>query len=953
MDAISSACLNMHLEYDSLISKLLEWSSTNFRRGSTRIYVTVRLLRKWRKSGIDTDSSIVSFLQHKAESSVLEKGNIYHVISELVRSQSFAVGKYLQWLVARGAVTNDKPMHPNVELLVHLPSRRLPSHVWNLRNTLLTRAGFSINTERQQTLSIKSNIYCQLSDVITKPVPGDSVEVSPPINLSSLGWTIKSEIGQWIREHVMLHRKRYLRTVSNHGITGRAVEISALTPAQFFKIRDIIENLGDLSLLADILKQASSSDDITVLISVADTLNCHTEPFKAIGASTDLFKSILAGYSNANKADLSIIDLISSLLEVGIKLPHEQSAMIMLRRDLSRFDKSSSAAASSPASEHTVDSINLAKSGFIETLHQLLNSGTTLDEANINLLNSSSRPCLLAFLPPLVGVGCVTLHSFFAFVNGLLDSDVHRQSIPNITGLRLDMVNILCKEKFHEHDPFDFVSYRFKIAREDYITQHSYNALGLINETFAEITGCSTTDIYQVVEKWTPSILPLLCDIIVQNLNTFGPEGAGRIVEEFPNCVNAIHQALDILLGSRSQAGEQKTQSIVELIDDFSLSYCLTKLRLLLETESNGDTTRSSIVNLLFKTAESDVRAGERRWLEVLNVLPINAAQLIRQRAECELLGLPFLSTHSPDSSNEETALIFLRIVEELSYSIPNNFVPSSMGNDLGDKMQSLLQRTVELGNIKKDPDILTPELNSIVLSGESSIGVWFFILLRLVALHRSLLPTNQSSKAELNHQIRLLIRIICISRSWLFASRSSESFNSSFSHFTHDSHLLLSLPSSWPSLQLQALDVCSTLADTLPDEARNECARFLREKYSAFLHPDNDPRLLYLLGPFAEPQPVAANVGSGMPANTPVTSLLPHLQPISPQNPSIPTSAAALVEDPDSFTNNLHFQQNGRTIGPYPPKPWEMLGEAAPMVGVNDTPVNLTYFGTRQVKLP
>ena len=30
--------------------------------------------------------------------------NVYHVISELIRSRSFSVGRYLQWLMARGVV---------------------------------------------------------------------------------------------------------------------------------------------------------------------------------------------------------------------------------------------------------------------------------------------------------------------------------------------------------------------------------------------------------------------------------------------------------------------------------------------------------------------------------------------------------------------------------------------------------------------------------------------------------------------------------------------------------------------------------------------------------------------------------------------------------------------------------------------------------------------------------
>ncbi|KMU84458.1 hypothetical protein CIHG_02243 [Coccidioides immitis H538.4] len=987
MEILSSGCLNLHFDHGSLIMKILEWVSTSFRRGSARVYVAVRLLRKWRRAGMDTDNCIVNFLQQKADTPGFSPANIYHLVCELVRSQSFAVGKYLQWLMARGAVRNDAPMHPTVQLLAHLPRRKLPSHVWNLRNTLLTKAGFLLSSENQQILNTKRYIHHRLPEVITKPIAGDNEGLFTPSDLSNLNWTIKSEIGHWIREHVSLHRKRYLRTAPNHH-NACAIEISALTPAQFFEIRDIIECLGDLSLLADILKHTSSSDNIIVLISAVDTLNYCADSFKAIGALSDLFKSALAGYAHVNKADVSIIELISSLLEVGMKLPGEIPVVAMLRRDLSHFDKKFTGAVSSPVSDHTGESVNIASPAFSEGLHQLLNSGSGMDEPNMNkifdmlsrklkqskepnassheiarhlsqlrvlnsdvfdrlmvkwiisTLKSSPRPHLLTFLPPLIGVGCVTFEAFFALIDRLLKSGSHRQSIQDVSGLRYEMINLLRKEIFYELGSIDLVSYRFKTTREEYITHHAYDALGLVNEALANVNPESTSH---------PPLVPLLCELIIQNLNAFGPEGAGRIVEEFPNCVDIIHQALDVLLGLKAQVGVQKTQSVVGLIDDLSLSYCLVKLRLLLDANPDGDAARSSIVDLLFRTAESDIRNGERRWLEVLNVLPVSAAHLIRQRAEREILSLSLISSSLTTFSSEEDALIYLCIVEELSYSIPDEFSPSSMGADLGDKMFLLLQKTVELANAKKGTDLESGASSTALGVAELSIGVWFFVLLRLVALHRSLVPPNCDSRTEINHQTRLLVQICCISRSPLFARRSTQSFISSISTFTKCDSLLRMLPSSWANLQLQALDVCSTLVDTLSDEARYECARFLRDKCPAFLHPQNDARLLFLFGPIIESQSITTHGSSRASTSTPVTNLTQHVQSTPP--PSQNTLTPGMVEEPNLFTNKLRFQQNGRITGPYPPKPWEMLGDAAPIIGINDTPVNLAYFGTRQSK--
>lgn len=88
-----------------LVFKLLEWLSTPFRHGLCRVYIGVRLLRKWKLAGIDIDSHILAFLSRGQNNQKLNMDQIYHVVSELVRSQTFSVGRYLQWLMARG-VTN-------------------------------------------------------------------------------------------------------------------------------------------------------------------------------------------------------------------------------------------------------------------------------------------------------------------------------------------------------------------------------------------------------------------------------------------------------------------------------------------------------------------------------------------------------------------------------------------------------------------------------------------------------------------------------------------------------------------------------------------------------------------------------------------------------------------------------------------------------------------------------
>lgn len=210
LSALAADCLRMSSDYEFLVSKTLEWASTILRQGMSRVYLSARLFRKWKSAGIDTDSCILSFLRQDHKAGCLRLTDVYHVISELIRSQSFSVGKYLQWIMARGIASTTKisgPVPVEVDLLAHIPSSHLPGHMWNLRNTLLSRVGFSVSREESQIRQLKMHIRRRLSHIFPF-VYGEDAEVTEDVDFSSLTWTVRMNIGQWIRDHVASHVQR-------------------------------------------------------------------------------------------------------------------------------------------------------------------------------------------------------------------------------------------------------------------------------------------------------------------------------------------------------------------------------------------------------------------------------------------------------------------------------------------------------------------------------------------------------------------------------------------------------------------------------------------------------------------------------------------------------------------------------------------------------------------------
>ncbi|KAJ5668019.1 uncharacterized protein N7477_006589 [Penicillium maclennaniae] len=298
--AASAACLDAVGDGRSLVSKLLQWLATPFRHGICRVYVGARLLRKWKSCGVDVDEHVLSFLTHFRDTKKLDMENVYHVISELVRSQTFSVGRYLQWLMAKGATSyssskgqSARDLPYDVGLIAELPISRLPEHVGNLRSTLLARTGLSVSDETAMLADVKNLISERLPEIFDVEMHDDLSLRSLPVDLT---WAVKGQIGQWLRRGVAEHT-RETPPIQASLPGDDFISVSALTPEEFYSVRDILETFGDISILADVLKCASSSHDSTVLASVADTTNFHFDSLSVIGATADLFRKLVDAYA--------------------------------------------------------------------------------------------------------------------------------------------------------------------------------------------------------------------------------------------------------------------------------------------------------------------------------------------------------------------------------------------------------------------------------------------------------------------------------------------------------------------------------------------------------------------------------------------------------------------------------------------------------------------------------
>jgi mediator of RNA polymerase II transcription subunit 12 len=111
IDELAYDCMEIRSDAGSLVSAAMQWASSIYREGSHHIYLATRLLRRWNHLGADIYSSILQYLSTLVSDASKEPAAVFRIIAELLRSKTFSLGRYLQWLIATGSLTQHTDLY--------------------------------------------------------------------------------------------------------------------------------------------------------------------------------------------------------------------------------------------------------------------------------------------------------------------------------------------------------------------------------------------------------------------------------------------------------------------------------------------------------------------------------------------------------------------------------------------------------------------------------------------------------------------------------------------------------------------------------------------------------------------------------------------------------------------------------------------------------------------------
>jgi mediator of RNA polymerase II transcription subunit 12 len=103
---LSNSCFEAVTNHDLLVTTAIEWGTTPFRTFAPRTYLALRLLRHWLGRGVNVEKPLMALLSNGLAIGKLDADRLYKLISGLIRSGHFSIGKYLQWIIATGCLTS-------------------------------------------------------------------------------------------------------------------------------------------------------------------------------------------------------------------------------------------------------------------------------------------------------------------------------------------------------------------------------------------------------------------------------------------------------------------------------------------------------------------------------------------------------------------------------------------------------------------------------------------------------------------------------------------------------------------------------------------------------------------------------------------------------------------------------------------------------------------------------
>ena len=787
----------------------------------------------------------------------------------------------------------------------------------NLRNILLSRFGASIELEREAICSLQKSISNRIPEFFSLSSTGREDEP----DLQSLDQStipVKSTIAQWIRQ-VIASRFDQERSdmLRSGGSTPESRQATSITIKHLKLIAQILESMEDFTILADVLRIVLKTDDVAFLTFACDTVLTHLPVFAAIGALQDLFFDLCEQYESIRKSIPAHINLLDSLIDLGRNTPNRKKEVRHLRSLKQRYYQRTAAAACSPISDHWAEAIQTTEPNFLEEVDQILANSSGMDKTNLIQL---------------------------------FETVMQRSKLAPMGEKQLNITFAEVLARLRPFEPTTFDNLLSSWVHDVLQSPTGYHFIGLLLPLVG--TGCITLikvlDLGQDVLQKTPgveskaSIAMGLLQFFTFPEHRYSSTTASRgyrlclqralVLRQSPSLVVPLIQAaVDACLDPQE---DLRTRAKITLLDHSVQSLIITLAErdsLILQKVGSSSGAAAFLHELLYPwdATKDDLQIDGsqlRQLMLVVNYYNMTLCQL-------RLRNLLVNGTASPDSLVHHLKSISTLDREHGSGDLLPQLVSQGLPSEFRESVRQRLEREVLSKSLHytDEKDCHSQSMVHRLVSMVEAIGLNasepsnFAVVsqvadkcAQLLNLHRQIANEPRAAhdrdliSPETLSNLDIILRLL---RAHQITIEHPQFPQPVLVKILLSLSLFLIQLARQPQTQLStsANDISLVLSDSLSEESRSRCIQSLQEQKI------DDPQIRFIFG---YPEVLKSE----------------WLQLVH-DHAKMSEARAAGVAVPSMTT----------TTFPYPVRKWEMIQDATPIVGANDTSISLTLFGTRK----
>ena len=963
---LGKACLKAMKPHTELAQTVLEWATSWHRPGSAKVFVAARLLRMWRRHDLDVQQASLDFLSRASQSTTISKDDLYHLYSELTKSGHFSVSRYAHWLIARGGLRSEKDIAADgpvaTRLLAELSLHGVSESAIRLRKTLLLRVAFSTEEEQGTIEDTWRMIKTSLPNLASEHEFRMDASSDPDVarTIPPLSRTIKAELGVRLRNLVkdaVTETKDAMKTIKTISIDD------------FVLVRSILEQSEDISMLADVLKLVSTGTTTSpnILASCADTTNVHRDSLAAVGAFNDLFQTLVSRYRTLSISHGSNVShFLTSICELAAKTPEARELYIELSKEIARSTHKATVEACSPVSDHVVEVLSRGETTCSDEIEKLLESGTSMDHTTFvrlfevlvsqnealwikratgayrycellgrlrsfdpklfgskltiwldDVIQRAERPSIAHIFGPLISSNCVGFGEVLKSCSALLHSK--KGSYDAVNG-RIAFETIILVLGLGEEGATVGGEDSYKLNSKRIHAQSAYN------HTILEI-------IRYIIETEAPTAegqaeFAALCgeigfvdflqqlvivhfDVVMNSLVV--PLATSHDTRILARLRVLLRSLLHLSTAPTLAAGldpASRITTIIGVASDLTLPFCQLALRSVFAGEKpdkmvvGDDSAYETSPLQAFENAIDQALADDNTtWTSIIPMLDVHVARHLFESAERQLV------VRLVSKGSEETARQKLFIVEATVYSTRGHRNPSMV----------------------------------------------FFLMERFGDMVKHV--TSDSDREQHIESLPLILEVIGVLTADLDGVKQAGEIRSGFLVMLATLHLFLRFKRlGTEELQQMVFDTILGLADELDEQARIRCIKqLLGQAQMEFgvgtpntsittpaMHSGN-------FNTATTPSGVSGAAMSPAQATFQITTQ-PQLATGTSVTPAMDSELCyALSSGRDNKGGLVVVQKGGTQMMPFQIKRWEALSEPTPLVGENDTSLNMRLFEARK----